>query len=80
MKGPAIFLAQFIRDEAPFNNLDGICAWAAGHGFKGIQLPTLDPWLIDLKTAAESKTYCDELKGKIKLHGLVKQSAAQYIL
>lgn len=70
MKGPAIFLAQFIRDEAPFNSLDGICAWAAGHGYKGIQMPTLDPWLIDLKKAAESKTYCDELTGKIKSHGL----------
>ncbi len=70
MKGPAIFLAQFIRDEAPFNSLDGICAWAAGHGYKGIQMPTLDPWLIDLKKAAESKTYCDELAGKVKSHGL----------
>ncbi|MEO5906555.1 MAG: TIM barrel protein, partial [Saprospiraceae bacterium] len=70
MRGPAIFLAQFIRNEAPFNNLDGICAWAAGHGFKGIQMPTLDPWLIDLKLAAESKNYCDELTGKINAHGL----------
>ncbi|MEO6131742.1 MAG: sugar phosphate isomerase/epimerase [Saprospiraceae bacterium] len=70
MKGPAIFLAQYIRNEAPFNSLEGICGWAAGHGYKGIQMPTLDPWLIDLKTAAESKTYCDELKGKIKSHGL----------
>ncbi len=70
MKGPAIFLAQFIRDEAPFNTLDGICAWAAGHGYKGIQMPTLDPWLINLKKAAESKTYCDELRGKVKSHGL----------
>ncbi|MGB4847549.1 MAG: sugar phosphate isomerase/epimerase, partial [Saprospiraceae bacterium] len=70
MKGPAIFLAQFIRDEPPFNSLDGICAWAAGHGYKGIQMPTLDPWLIDLKKAAESKTYCDELNGKVKSHGL----------
>ncbi len=70
MKGPAIFLAQFIRDEAPFNSLDGICAWAAGHGYKGIQMPTLDPWLIDLKKAAESKTYCDELNGKVKSYGL----------
>ena len=70
MKGPAIFLAQYIRNEAPFNTLDGICGWAAGHGFKGIQLPTLDPWLIDLKLAATSKAYCDELKGKIKSHGL----------
>ncbi len=70
MKGPAIFLAQFIRDEAPFNTLDGLCGWAAGHGFTGIQMPTLDSWLIDLKKAAESKTYCDELKGKVKSHGL----------
>lgn len=70
MKGPGIFLAQFIRDEAPFNNLDGICQWAAGHGYEGIQLPTLDPWLIDLKLAAESKTYCDELKGKIGAYNL----------
>ncbi len=70
MKGPAIFLAQFIRDQAPYNSLDGLCAWAAGHGYKGIQLPTLDTWLIDLKLAAESKTYCDELKGKIANHGL----------
>ena len=70
MKGPAIFLAQFIRDEAPYNNLDGLCKWAAGLGYTGIQLPTSDPWLIDLKQAAESKTYCDELNGKIKQHGL----------
>lgn len=70
MKGPAIFLAQFIRDQAPYNSLDGLCAWAAGHGYTGVQLPTLDTWLIDLKLAAESKTYCDELKGKIGNHGL----------
>ncbi len=70
MKGPAIFLAQFIQDTAPFNSLDGLCAWAAGHGYEGIQLPTLDTWLIDLKKAAESKTYCDELNGKVQAHGL----------
>jgi len=70
MKGPGIFLAQFIRNEAPFNSLDGLCGWAANHGFKGIQMPTLDHWLIDLKLAAESKTYCDELTGKINAYGL----------
>ena len=42
IKGPAVFLAQFIGDAAPFNSLDGICAWAAGLGFKGVQIPTLD--------------------------------------
>lgn len=70
MKGPAVFLAQFIRDEAPFNSLEGLCQWAAGHGYTGIQLPTLEKWLIDLSLAAESQTYCDELNGKIESFGL----------
>ena len=70
IKGPAIFLAQFMGDEAPFNSLDSICAWAASLGYKGIQIPTWEDRLIDLKTAAESKDYCDELVGKVRAHGL----------
>ena len=70
IKGPAVFLAQFISDEAPFNSLDGICEWAKNLGFKGIQIPTTDSRFIDLKQAAESKTYADELKGKIAGYGL----------
>jgi len=70
MKGPAIFLAQFIGDEAPYNSLEGLCTWAASHGYEAIQIPTLDSRLIDLSLAAESKTYCDELKGKISDFGL----------
>jgi sugar phosphate isomerase/epimerase len=70
IKGPGIFLAQFIGDEAPFNSLDSICKWAADLGFKGIQMPTLDKRFIDLQLAAESKTYADELKGKIASYGL----------
>ena len=70
IKGPAVFLAQFIDEQAPFNNLNGLCKWAAELGYKGIQLPTLDKWLIDLDTAAESQTYCDDLKGKINSYGL----------
>ena len=68
IKGPAIFLAQFIGDQPPFNSLDGICAWAKGLGYKGIQLPTSDSRFIDLQLAAESKTYADELKGKVAAH------------
>lgn len=63
IKGPAIFLAQFIGDKPPFNNLPDICAWAASLGYQGIQLPTNDARFIDLQKAAESKTYADELKG-----------------
>lgn len=70
VKGPGIFLAQFIGNEAPYNSLDGLCQWAAGLGYKGIQLPTTDAWLIDLDKAADSQDYCDDLKGKINSYGL----------
>ena len=70
IKGPAIFLAQFAGDKAPFNSLKNIAEWAAKLGYKGIQIPTWDPRMIDLQRAAESKTYCDELKGIAASHGL----------
>jgi sugar phosphate isomerase/epimerase len=63
IKGPAIFLAQFAGDAPPYNTLANIARWAAGHGYKGVQIPTWDARLFDLKRAAESKTYCDEVKG-----------------
>jgi sugar phosphate isomerase/epimerase len=71
MKGPAIFLAQFAGDAAPFNSFDTICGWAAGLGYKGVQVPTFDGRLFDLEKAAGSQTYCDELKGIAARHGLV---------
>jgi len=69
-KGPGIFLAQFIGETAPYNTLDSICKWASNLGYKGIQIPTWESRLIDLKLAAESKTYCDELAGTISSYGL----------
>ena len=70
IKGPAIFLAQFVGDKAPFNSLEKMCKWAADLGFKGIQIPTWESKLIDLKKAATSKTYCTELKGMVNSYGL----------
>lgn len=70
IKGPAIFIAQFIGDEAPFNSLEAICTWAAGLGYKGVQLPTLDARFIDLQKAAESKEYADDLKSRVNACGL----------
>src|SRR3982751_3069700 len=70
IKGPAIFLAQFIGDQEPFNNLSSICKWAKAYGYKGVQLPTNDPRFIDLQKAAESKTYSDEIKGTVNEQGL----------
>jgi sugar phosphate isomerase/epimerase len=70
IKGPGIFLAQFLGDEAPFNSLESICKWAKGLGYAGVQIPTWDPRCIDLQKAAESKTYADEIKGLVNECGL----------
>ncbi|MEN8888041.1 MAG: TIM barrel protein, partial [Celeribacter marinus] len=63
MKGPALFLAQFAGDEPPFNTLENITKWAAGLGYKGVQIPTFDGRLFDVDKAYESDTYLDEIKG-----------------
>jgi sugar phosphate isomerase/epimerase len=70
IQGPAIFLAQFMGDTAPFDTLEGVCTWAANLGYKAVQVPTWDARLIDLKTAAESKTYCDDLRGRMAACGV----------
>jgi sugar phosphate isomerase/epimerase len=70
MKGPAIFLAQFAGDTPPFDSLTGMAQWAGALGYRGIQVPTLGPQFIDLALAAESDTYCDELKGALARHGI----------
>ena len=69
-KGPAIFLAQFAADAAPFNNLASISEWAADLGYKGVQIPSWDSRLFDLKKAAESRAYCDDVLGVLAGHGL----------
>jgi sugar phosphate isomerase/epimerase len=79
IKGPAIFLAQFVRDDTPFNTLDGISSWVADLGYKGIQIPTWEERLINLKLAATSRTYCEEIKGKAELKGLTVVELAAYL-
>lgn len=70
IKGPGIFLAQFMGDAAPFNSLESICQWAASLGYTGVQIPSWDSRCIDLKKAAESQTYADEVKGIVQAAGL----------
>lgn len=70
MQGPAIFLAQFLGDAAPFNSLESICRWAAALGYKGVQIPTWDSRLIDLEQAAASQDYCDDLRGRVEACGM----------
>ena len=52
IKGPAIFLAQFIGDKEPFNSLPSICKWVSDLGYKGIQLPAENLAVFDLDKAS----------------------------
>lgn len=70
IKGPGLFLAQFMGDTAPFNDLRSICRWAASLGYVAVQIPTWDSRCIDLKKAAESKTYAEEIRGIVQECGL----------
>jgi sugar phosphate isomerase/epimerase len=70
IKGPALFLAQFAGDAAPFDTWDGITAWAAGLGYAGVQVPSWDGRLFDLEKAASSKDWCDDFKGRAKERGV----------
>lgn len=71
IKGPALFLAQFAGDAAPFNSFREITRWAADCGYVGVQVPSWDGRLIDLEKAASSKAYCDELAGIARENGVV---------
>ncbi len=64
LKGPALFLAQFAGDDAPFNSWHAITAWAASCGYAGVQVPSGDTRLFDLSLAAESQDYCDQIAGQ----------------
>lgn len=70
IKGPALFLAQFAGDRAPFDTWDGITKWAADCGYKGVQVPSWDGRLFDLARAAESRDYCDEVAGMAAANGV----------
>lgn len=70
IKGPALFLAQFAGDAAPFNTWHGITAWAADCGYVGVQIPSWDGRLFDLAKAAASKDYCDEVTGIAAANGI----------
>lgn len=70
MKGPAIYLAQFMGDDPPFNTLENICRYMAGLGYVGVQLPAWDSRCIDLKKLAESKEYVDEIRGTVEGTGM----------
>lgn len=70
IQGPGLFLAQFAGDQAPFDTLDHLADWAANLGFAALQIPSWDARLFDLALAAESQTYCDDVRGRLADKGL----------
>lgn len=70
VKGPGLFIAQFIGTEPEFQTLDGIAAWAAGLGFQALQVPIASPDFFDVAQAAASQAYCDDFRAKLDRHGL----------
>lgn len=70
LKGPGIFLSQFIGRQAPFDSLEGLAQWAATLGYKALQIPCNHPAIFDLQRAASSQTYCDEVRGLLQENGL----------
>lgn len=70
IQGPSVFLAQFVRDEPPYNNIEALAAWASGLGYTGLQIPAWEPRCIDLEQAAASKNYCDDYNAMLDSHGL----------
>ncbi len=79
IKGPAIFLAQFLRDEKPYNNLPDISDWVASLGYKGVQIPTWDKRVFDIDKASESKTYCSEILEKLEKNNLQVTELASHL-
>jgi sugar phosphate isomerase/epimerase len=79
IQGPGIFLAQFLRDHEPYDNLKNIGSWVASLGYKGVQIPTWDKRVIDLDKAAESKTYCEDLQASLDKIGLQVTELAAHL-
>ncbi|VVS96588.1 AP endonuclease [Sphingomonas sp. EC-HK361] len=78
IKGPGIFLAQFLSDQPPFDTLDHLAEWASGLGYAAVQIPCT-PQLIDLETAAESQAYCDDLRATLDRHGIVVSELSTHL-
>ena len=79
IQGPALFLAQYMGDEAPFNNLDTITDWCRDLGYIGVQIPTWDSRCIDLEKAASSAQYCQDWKGQLEQKGMAVTELSSHL-
>ena len=66
-----------MADTPPYNTLPNITAWVKSLGYKGVQIPSWDGRVIDVKKAAESKAYCDDLQAQT--NGLAVTELASHL-
>ncbi|MDO5528869.1 MAG: sugar phosphate isomerase/epimerase [Paracoccus sp. (in: a-proteobacteria)] len=79
MKGPGLFLAQFVSDQAPFNDWRSITAWAASMGYVGVQVPSGDKRLFDLDLAVSSQDWRDEFLGIAAENGVAVTELSSHV-
>ena len=73
VKEPAIFLAQFVGLPAieKSDTLEGLAKWAAGLGYKGIQIPADHDNLLNVTKIAAEPAYAQEMLGQLREWGVV---------
>jgi sugar phosphate isomerase/epimerase len=71
IKGPSLFIAQFINADPKLTTLEGLAAFAAECKFTALQISTASPTIFDLEQAAQSQAYCDDVLGLLTKYGLV---------
>jgi sugar phosphate isomerase/epimerase len=77
IRGPGLFISQFIGAEPPFDRLGDLAAWARDLGFKALQIPIADPRLKDLAGLSEKDTVA-RIEAVISKTGLaISEIAAQ---
>jgi hypothetical protein len=77
VRGPGLFISQFIDAEPPFDSLGDLAAWASDLGFKALQIPVSDPRLKDLAGLSE-KDAVTRIEALVSKTGLaISEIAAQ---
>src|ERR1700722_20041054 len=56
IRGPGLFISQFIGREPAFNTLGGIASWASALGFQALQIPVATAGLSDVAGLSERDT------------------------
>lgn len=79
IKGPAIALAQFVREEPPYNTMESLAEWASSLGYVAVQIPLWDRRCIDLDLAAASQAYCEDYQALLLKYGLEVSEVSAFL-